>query len=164
LKIYHLATPLFGQIEVDTGTWLHQILLSYTASSFLCLRVPPDWKFVFWKVCRNMEWQTCSLSSKRLDNESLQDKPTKTRVARFILMQHTKTGKNIPNDHILYKMAVKYARLPWNRPNGNNMYKHFPVQDIPKFTQIGISGLKIYIPSGNPNQDKWKRKVFDELF
>jgi hypothetical protein len=30
------------------------------------------------------------------------------------------------------------------------MYQHLPLQDPPKFTQIGIFGLKIYIPYGNP--------------
>jgi hypothetical protein len=29
------------------------------------------------------------------------------RVARIFLMQHTKTGKNIPNDHKIYQMALK---------------------------------------------------------
>jgi hypothetical protein len=28
--------------------------------------------------------------------------PKFSRVARFILMQHTKTGKNVPNDHKIY--------------------------------------------------------------
>jgi hypothetical protein len=32
-------------------------------------------------------------------------------------------------------MAVK-------RPNGNKIYHHFPLQDLQKFTQIGIFGLK----------------------
>jgi hypothetical protein len=30
-----------------------------------------------------------------------------TRVARFFLVQHTKTGENIPNYHKVYQMAVK---------------------------------------------------------
>jgi hypothetical protein len=29
-----------------------------------------------------------------------------TRVARFFFVQHTKTGKNIPNCHIIYQMVV----------------------------------------------------------
>jgi hypothetical protein len=34
-----------------------------------------------------------------------------TRVARFFVVQHTKTGKNLPNDHKIYKMAIKYAPI-----------------------------------------------------
>jgi hypothetical protein len=30
------------------------------------------------------------------------------RVARFFLVQNTKTGENIPNYHKLYQMAIKY--------------------------------------------------------
>jgi hypothetical protein len=33
-------------------------------------------------------------------------------------------------------MAVK------NRPNGNKIFQHLPLQDPPEFTQIGIFGLK----------------------
>jgi hypothetical protein len=29
-------------------------------------------------------------------------------------------------------------------PNGQKIYQHFPFQDPPNFTQIEISGLKIY--------------------
>jgi hypothetical protein len=32
------------------------------------------------------------------------------------------------------------------------MDQHLPLQYPPKFTQIGIFGLKIYLPSGNPAQ------------
>jgi hypothetical protein len=56
-----------------------------------------------------------------------------TRVARFILVQHTKTGKNIPNNH--------------------KIYRHLPFIDPLKFTQIGIFGLKIHMPFGNPEAD-----------
>jgi hypothetical protein len=36
-----------------------------------------------------------------------------SRVARFFLVQHTKkTGKNIPKDHKLYQMAIKYNKWP----------------------------------------------------
>jgi hypothetical protein len=31
-----------------------------------------------------------------------------------------------------------------NRPSGHKIYQHLPLQDPPKFTQIGILGLKIY--------------------
>jgi hypothetical protein len=64
------------------------------------------------------------------------------RVARFFLVQHTKTGENIPNNHKIYQMARKYTRWPKNRPNCHEIYQHLPLQDPPKFTQIGIFGLK----------------------
>jgi hypothetical protein len=67
-----------------------------------------------------------------------------SRVARLILMQCTKTEKNIPNDHKIYQMAVKHTKTPRYRPTGHKMYQHLPVQDPPKFTQIRIFGLKIY--------------------
>jgi hypothetical protein len=34
------------------------------------------------------------------------------RVARFFLVQNTKTGKNTPNYHKLYQMSVKYNKRP----------------------------------------------------
>jgi hypothetical protein len=34
------------------------------------------------------------------------------RVARFFLVQNTKTGKNIPNYHELYQMDIKYNKWP----------------------------------------------------
>jgi hypothetical protein len=33
--------------------------------------------------------------------------------------------------------------VPQNIPNGHLIYQHFPLKDPPKFTQIGIFGLKI---------------------
>jgi hypothetical protein len=29
-------------------------------------------------------------------------------------------------------------------PNGHNIYKHFPFQGTPKYTQFGIFGMKMY--------------------
>jgi hypothetical protein len=54
---------------------------------------------------------------------------TGDRVARFYLVEYTKTGENIPNDQKI--------------PNGRKIYQHYPLQDPPKFTQIGIFALKI---------------------
>jgi hypothetical protein len=50
--------------------------------------------------------------------------------------------KNIPNYN-------KNTFLPGNIPNGHIKNQHLPVQDPPKFTQIGIFGVE-NIPSGNP--------------
>jgi hypothetical protein len=55
----------------------------------------------------------------------------KSRVARFFLVQNTKTWKNIPHDHKIFPMAVK-------RPNGHKIYQYFPLQNPPKLTQIEI--------------------------
>jgi hypothetical protein len=41
------------------------------------------------------------------------------------------------------KMAGKYTKWLENIPNGHKIYQHFPLQDTPKYTQIGIFGLKI---------------------
>jgi hypothetical protein len=81
-----------------------------------------------------------------------------TRVARFFLKQHTKTGKiyqitiayvyqmatkytkwpqNIPNGHKIYQMATKYTKWPYN------ITTYFIARPSKKFTQIGIFGLKI---------------------
>jgi hypothetical protein len=40
-----------------------------------------------------------------------------------------------------------------NIPNGHKIYQHFPFQGPSKFTQIGIFGLKLHKPSGNPAED-----------
>jgi hypothetical protein len=39
-------------------------------------------------------------------------------------------------------MTIKYFQWPLNRPNGHRKYLDFPLQDPPKFTKIGIFGLK----------------------
>jgi predicted secreted protein len=41
-------------------------------------------------------------------------------------------------------MATKYTKWQLNRPKGHKIYQHLPLQDPPKFTQIGIFGLKIW--------------------
>jgi hypothetical protein len=48
-----------------------------------------------------------------------------------------KTGKYIPNDHKIYRMAVKWTKWP-------KIYQYLPLQDPPKFTLFGIFHLKIY--------------------
>jgi hypothetical protein len=67
------------------------------------------------------------------------------RVARFVLVQNTKTGKNIPKDNKIYQMATKMPTgRKVGRPNGHRKYQCLPMQDLPRFTQIGSFGLKIY--------------------
>jgi hypothetical protein len=89
-----------------------------------------------------------------------------TRLARFFVIQYTKTGENIPKDHytnyqkaiqytktgenipkdhyINYQKAIQYTKWPKYMPNGHKIYPHFPFQGPPKFTQMWILGLKIY--------------------
>jgi hypothetical protein len=43
---------------------------------------------------------------RRLDTNAI------TRVARFLLVQHTKTVENIPNAYIIYQMSTKYTKWP----------------------------------------------------
>jgi hypothetical protein len=33
-------------------------------------------------------------------------------VARFFLVHDTKTGKNVPKEHIMYRMVIKYPKYP----------------------------------------------------
>jgi hypothetical protein len=44
------------------------------------------------------------------------------RDARFFIVQHTKTEKNIPNGHKICQMTTKYAKWPQNMPNGHKIY------------------------------------------
>jgi hypothetical protein len=63
------------------------------------------------------------------------------RVARFFVLQHTKTGKNTPNK--IYQMTTKYTyQMAVKRPNGHEKHQQLQLQDPPKFTQTGILGLK----------------------
>jgi hypothetical protein len=72
------------------------------------------------------------------------------RVARFFVAQYSKTGENIPNDHTLYQIPIKYKY---------QMAGKFDQMAI-KYTKYTIARpSKIYpnwdfwfetIPSGNP--------------
>jgi hypothetical protein len=62
---------------------------------------------------------------------------------RFFLVQTNQIGKNVPNDHKLYQTAITFSKWPLNIPHGHKIYQHFPFQCSPKFTQIGIFGLKL---------------------
>jgi hypothetical protein len=44
----------------------------------------------------------------------------------------------------MHQIAIEYTKWPENWPNGHTIYQHLPLQDRPKFTQIGIFGWKIY--------------------
>jgi hypothetical protein len=74
-----------------------------------------------------------------------------TRVARFFLVQNTKTGEYIPYYYELYQMSIKYNNRPQSGPSVRKIHQHLPLQDPQKFSQIWIFGLKK--PSGNPAPD-----------
>jgi hypothetical protein len=57
-----------------------------------------------------------------------------------------KTEK-LPNDHKMYQMVLKYTILR-KIDKTDKKYQHLPLQDLAKFTQIGIFGFE-NIPSGN---------------
>jgi hypothetical protein len=59
------------------------------------------------------------------------------------LVQHTNTTK-------IYYLTTKCTKWPYYLSIGHKIYQHLPFQDPPKFTQNGIFGLKMYLPSGNP--------------
>jgi hypothetical protein len=39
-------------------------------------------------------------------------------------------------------MTTNYTKWPWILPNGHKIYQHLPFKGPPKFTQVGIFGLK----------------------
>jgi hypothetical protein len=59
-----------------------------------------------------------------------------TRVARFFLVQNTKTGKNIPNYHELYQISIKYNKdhkMDQVSIKYINMFQCKTLQNLPKF-------------------------------
>jgi hypothetical protein len=42
----------------------------------------------------------------------------------------------------MYQMVITYSKCLKNIPSGHKINKYFPIQGPPKFTQIGIFGLK----------------------
>jgi hypothetical protein len=71
------------------------------------------------------------------------------RVAKFFLFQTYQIGKNITNDHKLYKTGINYTKWPLNIRNGHKIRQHLPFKGPPKFTQIWDFGFENE-PSGNP--------------
>jgi hypothetical protein len=61
-------------------------------------------------------------------------------VPDFSLHNIPKRGK-LP---LKYQMVIKYLNSPYYIPNGHTIHQPFSIQGPPKFTQIGIFGLKIY--------------------
>jgi hypothetical protein len=55
----------------------------------------------------------------------------------------------LPKREKIYQMTINHTKWKQNIPNDHKMYEHLPLQDPPKFSQIGIFGLQ-NMPSGNP--------------
>jgi hypothetical protein len=53
-------------------------------------------------------------------------------------------------------MTIKYTKWQENRPNGQ-IHPNLSLQDIPKFTQVGIFGSKIYHLATLVDFSSWKR-------
>jgi hypothetical protein len=136
--------------RLGTCWWLHSISQLFK-NSFLRIAQRHVWKvkalnrkLIYEQVIKvqfnvaplHCSWKTASnqLSTNAYTHQGCQ----------IFLLQHTKTGKTIPNYHKLYHMAINYIKLMSNRPNGQSIYQYFPFQNSPKFTQIGILGLKTY--------------------
>jgi hypothetical protein len=80
---------------------------------------------------------------------SCQVRPVSYSEINEILCQHVQgcqicpgTAHQIINKYT--KRHIKYTKLPQHAPNGHKIYQHLPLQDPPKFNQIGILGLKKY--------------------
>jgi hypothetical protein len=56
-----------------------------------------------------------------------------TRVARFLSVQTFQNGE----------ICTKSSKTKIHITSGHRKYQHFPYQGPPKYTQIGICGLKI---------------------
>jgi hypothetical protein len=48
------------------------------------------------------------------------------------------------------KIAMTNANMAMKVPNGHEKEQKFPSQSPPKYTIVGIFGIKMYAPSGNP--------------
>jgi hypothetical protein len=79
--------------------------------------------------------------------------PSPIRVARFLLGATYQSGKNLPNDHKIFEMAVKHTKLSFNVPNGHKIYQHCLYRGRPKCTQTEIFWYEKGMPSGNPGSD-----------
>jgi hypothetical protein len=63
---------------------------------------------------------------------------SRPRVARCFFVTTYQNRKKYTKN----RMATSYPKCPQNRPNGHKIYHHLHLRDTPKFTQMGILGLK----------------------
>jgi hypothetical protein len=101
-----------------------------------------------WQNCSEVVFSSDAFQSNAIPMPSRQENSTPGLPG---LLQHTKTGENIPNNQKIYQMSLKYTKWPYNIPYGRKIFQmatkhtnifHFKtLQNLPKF---GFFGLKIY--------------------
>jgi hypothetical protein len=67
-----------------------------------------------------------------------------SRGCQIFLGTTYQKGKNVPNGHKIYQMAIKYLKWTLNVRNGHKIYQHCPFPRSQTFTLIGIFVMKIY--------------------
>jgi hypothetical protein len=75
------------------------------------------------------------------------------RVARFFLVEHTKTGKMYQNNHKIYQIATNYTKWPQTKLNGNKLHqmaKNIPTLSTAKPSKIYQNRDFWFEKSGNP--------------
>jgi hypothetical protein len=68
--------------------------------------------------------------------------PSQVQGCQIFLGARYQNRKNVPNEHTIYQMVIKYSKCPLNVPNGHKIFQHFHIRDPEIFSQIGIFGLK----------------------
>jgi hypothetical protein len=126
---------------------------------------------------RRMRWPLCHAARVRYSknvsygaNVQIHNIPSiRTRVARFFLVQHTKTGKIYPNYLKLYQMAINFTKWQRKRPNGLKNYKYVPFIARPNrdfwFENIGMYHLATlirttYVWSSFRSLLRWRSRRF----
>jgi hypothetical protein len=51
------------------------------------------------------------------------------RVARLLLVQHTKTGENVPDDRKIIEITIKYTKWTEHLQTGHHIFLNLPLQD-----------------------------------
>jgi hypothetical protein len=91
------------------------------------------------------------------------------------LVQHTKTGANIPNNHKIYQSATKHTKWQQNipnvrkvcRPKGHKIHPYLPLQGPPKFTSKFYPNWYFWfenVPSGSPALNSAEGKMTLKAF
>jgi hypothetical protein len=83
-----------------------------------------------------------------------------TRIARFFSVQQTKRRKKYNKLATKIPNAIKYTKMAIKMPNDRKRYQKCPSKGLPKCTKIG---MKIYLPSGNPDLNGFNVSHLREL-
>jgi hypothetical protein len=68
--------------------------------------------YVYTTVCICMKYSHTCINYIMLANSVELYIPMTSRVARFFLVQQTKKGENVPNDHKIYQTAIYHTKWP----------------------------------------------------